>query len=397
MSKISEVIGELLKDAIGCFFMFGLLGGLFTWYRHMGDAWDAILLRAVALGIFGTVIFLIIRAIIFIFRHYFGIRTTSDIKGVVIVAFFISFIWSAVAVYERLKTGKQLYSSVTEFELLFLLPTAMAIELGLIAWRRPEPEKECMLEPVGTVTESQRGGLPALAWSQLVATNETVASQDANGRFNLWVGGIVIASVLGLLWGGWENMLMVGLVSAWLGAFGLGGAGTLQMAGQSLQAVPYAKTEGDRREERTPVAKREDCEAFLEVDDKGIWFCVARGDKTKGALPIVERVPWDSFGNFEEGSHRQWFRPRASMSELADWGVIIAQSSVGRVALVAESLHEQAWLIELLVRLQNTFVGPRESMLQAVRDAAAEKRGGSSDEKAASLSTDASDVPAKSF
>jgi hypothetical protein len=37
--------------------------------------------------------------------------------------------------------------------------------------------------------------------------------------------------------------------------------------------------------------------------------------------------------------------------------------------LVAQSLGEQAWLIELLVKLQNTFIGPRDAMLQALKEA----------------------------
>ena len=72
----------------------------------------------------------------------------------------------------------------------------------------------------------------------------------------------------------------------------------------------------------------------------------------QGPLPSSERVPFDSFGNFEEGSHKQWFRPPGAVNATLDWGVIVAQSSVGRIVLVAKLLHEQAWLIELLVKLQ---------------------------------------------
>ena len=60
--------------------------------------------------------------------------------------------------------------------------------------------------------------------------------------------------------------------------------------------------------------------------------------------------------------------------DLADWGVIVAQSSIGRIVLVAESLSEQAWLIELLVKLQNTFILPRDDMLQSLREAQQKKR-----------------------
>ncbi len=75
-------------------------------------------------------------------------------------------------------------------------------------------------------------------------------------------------------------------------------------------------------------------------------------------------MPWDSFGNFEEGSHRQWLRSRGSPSELADWGVIIAQSNIGRVVAVAETVHSHAWLVELLVKLQNTFIAPRDKIMR---------------------------------
>ncbi len=91
-------------------------------------------------------------------------------------------------------------------------------------------------------------------------------------------------------------------------------------------------------------------------------------------MPIVESVPWESFGNFEEGSHKQWFRSRGNASELADWGVIVAQSSVGRVVNVAESVHSHAWLVELLVTLQNTFILPRDRLLREFHEVDQKRR-----------------------
>ncbi|MEQ1577667.1 MAG: hypothetical protein ABL894_08440, partial [Hyphomicrobium sp.] len=171
-----------------------------------------------------------------------------------------------------------------------------------------------------------------------------------------------------------ENMVFYAMAAAWLGALGLRGAGKFAMQGETLVHVPHTKTEDERREELTPVTRREDCEAFVEQGDGKLWFCVARGTASEGQLPVVERVPFDSFGNFEEGSHKQWFRPRGSVNETLDWGVIVAQSSVGRIVLVAESLHEQAWLIELLVKLQTTFIGPRDAMLQTLKDTEQKRR-----------------------
>jgi hypothetical protein len=228
-------------------------------------------------------------------------------------------------------------------------------------------------EPVGLVVDGRRNNLPALSWSQEAATNETVASNDSKGRFKVWGGFIVAGALFGLFYGGgFENMFFGALVAAFLGALGMRGAGTLQFNGQTLQHVPHQPTASDRREEITPVTERQDCEAFLQVGDGVIYFVIARGDKSKGPLPIVESVPWESFGNFEEGSHKKWFRSRGNASELADWGVIVAQSSygrVGRVVNVAESVHSHAWLVELLVTLQNTFIVPRDRLLREFREA----------------------------
>ena len=249
-----------------------------------------------------------------------------------------------------------------------MMPIVLAT-LALAFWYFSKEPTESE-EPVGIIVATLRAGLPALAWSQRVGTGDTEANDDARGRFKIYLGLIAVAAVLGLASGSFENAILWTVLAVWLGAFGLRGAGSLRTQGNNVQATPYVKTDSDRREEMTPMLRREDCEAFVEQSGPELWFCIARGDKRKGPLPIVERVPWESFGNFEEGSHKQWFRPRASVSDVADWGVIIAQSSVGRVLRVAESVNDHAWLVELLVRLQNTFVAPRDSITQAFREAA---------------------------
>lgn len=53
---------------------------------------------------------------------------------------------------------------------------------------------------------------------------------------------------------------------------------------------------------------------------------------------------------------------------MIDWGVIVAQWNVGRVMRVAESVKDHASLTELLVKLQNTFIVPREQHLKAYRE-----------------------------
>lgn len=169
------------------------------------------------------------------------------------------------------------------------------------------------------------------------------------------------------------GMLFGFMLAALIGSFGLRGADKPVMQGDTLRLSPHTKTDEERLEESEPVTHYEICLAYLEVADDVIWFCVERGDFYTGQTSVVERVPWQSIGNFEEGSHKEWFRSRVDKRDVRDWGVIIAQSAVGRVLRVAESVDDRAWLIELLIKLQNMFIEPREAMLQAVAEAAAAK------------------------
>lgn len=262
------------------------------------------------------------------------------------------------------------YSTVDITEQVFIAPVVLfLLGAGFMFYSRDQS-----MRLIGRITEGSRNSYPALTWSQIVGSNETVAGNDARRRFRIY-GGVIVASALaGAASGSAENMVFYAMVAAWLGALGLRGAGKFAMQGQTLGYTSHVKTEEERREELTPMTRREDCEAFIEQTDGALWFCVARGTASDGPLPVVERVPFDSFGNFEEGTHKQWFRPRGAVSETLDWGVIIAQSSVGRIVLVAQSVDEQAWLIELLVKLQTTFIGPRDAMLRALKEAEHKRR-----------------------
>jgi hypothetical protein len=248
---------------------------------------------------------------------------------------------------------------------LMMPPLVIGGSTWLIFWRRTPIQDE----DFDLIVEGKRNDFPMLSWSQERGTEATLASKDAKERFTFWIGLIAFGAIIGLSTGRTENLFLGAVAAAWIGAFGLRGAGSLKMSGQTLQSVPYSPTAADRREEMTPVTQREDCEAFLRDHEGVIYFFIARGDKSKGPLPLVDSVPWDSFGNFEEGSHRQWFRSRGSPSELADWGVIIAQSNIGRVVPVAETVHSHAWLVELLVKLQNTFIAPRDKIMRDFREA----------------------------
>ena len=274
--------------------------------------------------------------------------------------------------------------------------------LGLLrsgsSWasRRFYPSSKNPLPYGGSRGEAaNHGGLPYLSWSQTVATNDTVASTMTSVQWTFLLCCVAFCAVAGGVSSGPAGAIVGALAAFFVGSFGLRGAGTLKFQGGTLEVIPHTKTDAERREEITPMSRREDVEVFVEQRGSSLYFCVARGDKASGPLPIVEVVPWDSFQNFEEGSHKQWFRSRGVVDERLDWDVIIAQSSVGRVVRVAESIDDHAWLVELLVNLQNTFIVPREAMLKSFRDATAAKSG--ANDPASSGGPAAQAVPVKPF
>jgi hypothetical protein len=230
-----------------------------------------------------------------------------------------------------------------------------------------------------------RRGYPTLSWTQRVASDETIASADRKRRFGYlgWV--LVAGAVFGIYQegpkGSWTNVLYAVALFGWLG---------LHFMRPKASLDPH-DPEHAKREENTPVARTEDCEAFVAENDGALFFCVARGDKSTGSLTLVEHVPWDSFGNFEEGTNKQWFRSRTSTDSLIDWDVIIVQSSKGRVVKVAQSVGDHASLVELLGELQVTFIEGRAAALrtyQAGKDAAFSATPGAAS---------ATDVPARPF
>lgn len=228
----------------------------------------------------------------------------------------------------------------------------------------------------GMVSEATRNDFPSLAWAQVVGTGESIGqNQDRMLRFVMPIMALAGAA-LGYYFGGWswEGLLIGAFVGGWFGSLAPRDAAVpdfrLPIQGSAgAPPTPRPLTDQERQQLTQPVTRREDCEAFLEESGDALYFCVACGDKSKGVLPVVERVPWDSFINFEESSHKQWFRARGVASDMLDWGVIIAQSNTGRIVRVAESVHDHAGLIELLVKLQNTFVTGREVRLKVFRDA----------------------------
>lgn len=251
-------------------------------------------------------------------------------------------------------------NTLTERQKL-IIPLLLGVPLvilGLTSWRLLRG-KVLVDRPIGIVTRSERNGYPMLAWSQLAGSSETQAGADARGRLGLYLVFVGIFAVAGFLSGSIEGMVLSTLLGGWLGIFGLRESGTLALQGDTLRHVPHTKSAEERREEAAPVVHREDCRAYVEVEKGELYFCLNRGNLDDGPLPPVERVPLDSFGNFEEGSHREWFRSKLSSGEVKDWGVIIAQSNTGRVLRVAESIGERLWLVELLILLQRTFVEDR--------------------------------------
>lgn len=238
--------------------------------------------------------------------------------------------------------------------------------------------------PFGAISEGVMNGLPSLSWSQEAGSDLTAGDAMSKGLLQVYGLFIFVAAIIGYFSGtpaeAWGNAILGGVVGLFAGLTGLG---------EGL------KRSQERIFSATPLSRQEDCEAFIEEAYGDYWFCIARGDKRNGALPVVERVPWNSFGNFEEGSRSQWFRLRGSPSELADWGVIVAQSSVGRVVKVAESLDNHASLIELLVKLQNLFVVPRDATLRRLREA--ERRNLPQSTRSLDQAPAANDVPIRRF
>jgi hypothetical protein len=232
-------------------------------------------------------------------------------------------------------------------------------------------------DTVEVPVQGYRNNYPLLTWTQETGTRESYAANLARVSWYIWLGFTGLGAAIGWSVGGAPGALAGGLGGLWFGSHGMPGAARPDMKGNYS---PYVKTDADRKAEVMPVTRREDCEAFVEERGGVLHFCVACGDLSKGPLAVAESVPWDSFQNFEEGSHKQWFRARGVADDMLDWGVIIAQSNLGRVVRVAESVHDHAWLVELLVKLQNTFIADREKTQKAFKARIRDIGGGSPSE-----------------
>jgi hypothetical protein len=210
---------------------------------------------------------------------------------------------------------------------------------------------------LGSISVGTRGGLPGLSWSQEVASNLTEQNVEARETIRL-VGWILAVSIPGGYLGGGRDGAALAFAVAVLISVGL-----LKRDSPELKEI-------QRRREVTPVGCQQDCEAFIAEHEGELCFWLARGDLSKGPLTVVSIVPWESFGNFEEGSRQHWFKKRGAPngpSDWPDWGVIIIQTSKNGVVCVAETLSNNAWLTSLLGHLQETFIVPRSAALKAFK------------------------------
>lgn len=245
---------------------------------------------------------------------------------------------------------------------------------------------------VGVIVELERNGFPLLTWSQEVGTGRSMGQGVARAMWIAQLVTVALGGVVGLYFWGWQGALGGLFVGGWLAALMPREAATpdlrLPIEGSSAGAprVPRPLTDDERRFLAQAETRFEDCEVFIEDAGDELFFCVARGDKSKGPLPVVERVPWSnlatSFDNFEVGSHRQWFRTKSAPDNLPDWDVIIAQARQPRLVKVAESVNDHASMVELLARLQITFTGQNRdeivSTWKRTRDEARRKTAGHS-------------------
>jgi hypothetical protein len=219
-------------------------------------------------------------------------------------------------------------------------------------------------------TTSSRGGEPSLSWTQEVGTGETWADHGVRVEWSIMKFMMLGGTGIGFFSGGLQGAMIGGVIGALLAGMVPRDASMPILGGGGFAArAPRQVSEQQRRAEAAPITRFEDCEVFLERTPHKILFCIARGDTNDGPLPVVVKIPYDSFSNFEEGSHKAWFRERDAVDALPDWGVIIAQTVDGHVVRVAESVGSRAMLIDLLGNLQKTFIKPRPAMLLEFEEA----------------------------
>lgn len=258
----------------------------------------------------------------------------------------------------------------------------VATALGMVVLYRLVNGRRRPVGVSGSLRTIQRDGLPGIAWSQEVGTGRTRGGDLDRMEGLATLGVLIVATAAGFYLGGWGGVV-IGLVIGGIMTAGVSRYSThptVQASSSIFPTIAYgtrAPSAVEQRRDAAAETREEDCEAFLELRGDEHYFCVARGDRRNGPLPVVEAVPWQSFQNFEEGTHRQWFRSNAEPDGLPDWGVVVVHSTVPRVVKVAESVGDRAGLIELLSKLQSTFIAPRGDIIRAHREAMTEKSGGS--------------------
>jgi len=195
-------------------------------------------------------------------------------------------------------------------------------------------------------------GLPFISWEQTAGSTETLAESRTSGFYVGFVALMLIGGASGFFLSNPETALhntMIGVFVCLL----LGG-----------HALGQFNKELTQYEKSKPVTRKERCKVFIEEADGGLMLVVARGAGDSENLSIVDQVPLDSFSNFEEGTHRQWFRSRSANTELIDWGVIVLQTRSGDIIPIAESVDAQFELTKLLGLLQTHIVEPRDQLIQ---------------------------------
>lgn len=224
---------------------------------------------------------------------------------------------------------------------------------------------------VGVVSDGTRNGFALLAWSQEVGTGESKGQSGSRALGYVMLGTLLGGAAIGFFMGGWQSAAIGAFIGGWFAALAPREAAVpdlrFPMQGSAgTPRAPRALTDQERQQLSEPVTRREDCEAFLDASGEELLFCLARGDKSLGALPVVAAVRLKEMGHFEVGSHAEWLRSRALASDLRDWNIVFNETPAEGVIVIAESVHDKVWLTNLRARLALMFDGAaREKLLTA--------------------------------
>ena len=90
----------------------------------------------------------------------------------------------------------------------------------------------------GSITETTRDTYPDVAWSQIVCNNETVAGNDAQGRFKLMRAPSWLRALAGLATGSPENMVFYGADRGLVGSSWACVAREIRHAGSNTRIMP---------------------------------------------------------------------------------------------------------------------------------------------------------------